>query len=752
MASAPEGQPHYPYPNLDSEEARARLENYIAGFFTGALAQQNLLKAHRQALAAQREAFKGAEKLEGKEKLQHILETLKFGPVVTPFRKQIIAPAGIGKTTRVIENLARCRGMTVWFMAPTLILAQEVCQSIKEQHPDIEVIFYQGRNEDTCDRHKIARHIGAKGINVQDNLCKKSEDECEFFSSCLYQKQREGIHELDALEATDPPRIIVMTHGYLIANSGAPKPDLVIIDETNWQNFVVVTSGKPIQGPLDLTLAEIRKFADKELGHYLSYIRTIEIIFTAMQKSPLGFLRLLAQSPAMDLSHALKHIELVVAKNSSPHIKPSHTAHKIQSSIENWEQPRLELIRLMLENLRYEIGIRKAVATSVTYNSDKETIRVHALKQNMIPREVPVLLIDASADQEINSKVWGHYLRSVEIRTERNVEIVQVPQKTFSKTSLGIAYNTDADWTPPAKALVRRQELIDFINELAESSEKPIFIAASKAIEMAISKELSSNVMLSHYGALRGKNAYEACEIAVIVGREEPNYESVEGLARALLSRSPQTLLSSQEYYPATRNRRLLGKTEPETVRAHVDAFVQKILEQIREREIEQAIDRLRLVYNALPKKVYLLTSIVIDATITETKSWEEIRHVTKMDRAIQEAFNLSKAFPLSDRDIYAFAPHLWSSPNAVGSYITRRGGIKRVASLIRYYIGTDPLLGVEYRKHKKQKRWSMAIVSGHEPETKAALEKIVGPIFAMKDPVLIQEDESDPNTDTQST
>ncbi len=56
-----------------------------------------------------------------------------------------------------------------------------------------------------------------------------------------------------------------------------------------------------------------------------------------------------------------------------------------------------------------------------------------------------------------------------------------------------------------------------------------------------------------------------------------------------------------------------------------------------------------------------------------------------------------AKAFPLGDRDIAARFPHLWATQNAVGSYITRRDGIKWVVSLIRYYIGNDPLLGVEY-------------------------------------------------------
>ena len=76
---------------------------------------------------------------------------------------------------------------------------------------------------------------------------------------------------------------------------------------------------------------------------------------------------------------------------------------------------------------------------------------------------------------------------------------------------------------------------------------------------------------------------------------------------------------------PATRHM-ADGSTETESVQRHPDPRIDGILRQIREREIEQAIDRIRLIYNLESKTVYVLTSVPIDADITVSASWARFR------------------------------------------------------------------------------------------------------------------------------
>lgn len=164
MDSHHENQPHYPYANLGSAKARQDLENYVSGFFTKTLEWRSAYLAN---LAKQKEFFETVKQMPENERANYILSNIKVGLETPPFRQQIVAPAGLGKTTSVIKNLDRCRGLTIWFMVPTNELAKEVAEKIHKDAPQVNVILYEGRNKETCARHEVAQLMGSKGFNVQ---------------------------------------------------------------------------------------------------------------------------------------------------------------------------------------------------------------------------------------------------------------------------------------------------------------------------------------------------------------------------------------------------------------------------------------------------------------------------------------------------------------------------------------------------------------------------------------------------------
>jgi hypothetical protein len=72
--------------------------------------------------------------------------------------------------------------------------------------------------------------------------------------------------------------------------------------------------------------------------------------------------------------------------------------------------------------------------------------------------------------------------------------------------------------------------------------------------------------------------------------------------------------------YP-TRTRRYLfrdGTTKPVNVSVHPDPRVQAVVEQGREAEMVQAIDRLRLIHNEKRKTVFILCNIPLDLPVDE--------------------------------------------------------------------------------------------------------------------------------------
>jgi hypothetical protein len=59
--------------------------------------------------------------------------------------------------------------------------------------------------------------------------------------------------------------------------------------------------------------------------------------------------------------------------------------------------------------------------------------------------------------------------------------------------------------------------------------------------------------------------------------------------------------------------------------RVHPDRRVQAVVEQVREAEMVQAIDRLRLIHSEREKLVLILCNIPLDLPIDELVTWREL-------------------------------------------------------------------------------------------------------------------------------
>lgn len=736
MASESEEPPRYPYAEMDRNEAEAKLNHEVVRFFQDYQRYQDVISKAQ---------FENP----------YFILNLVIGVNTPPFRRQIIAPAGMGKTRAVARALKQLKNNeSVWFMVPRLSLAEEVAETIRKES-GLEVAVVKGRSEEMCKRHNVARALGSKGIPVQSTICDNKDSKCFYFEECPYQEQRAKLTEHKEEkegEEQSAARVYVMAHAYMTSKSIAPDPDLVIIDESHWQSFIDITGQKHTQP--NLTFSDLQNAVNTSIEDHESYSEVIERIIRAMEILPIAFLNKLrnmfhiGSCPSetkqarpqplqpIDFEHferAIEYIKDAISQSEKPNITPDWQDKHISENIKNLQTPKLKAIAKLLRILQFELK-QKKLQSAIICNNDK-SITIHNLKQNLIYKKTPVLLIDASASYAINSKIWGRNLQTVEIKAERNATVIQVKKHTFSKYALGIPYANNGEWQPDEKQLILRKQVIDFINERAEETNGNIFLAASKRIEDELKPHLATNVLTSHFGALRGSNMYENCETAIILGREQPPIESIENIARALLSRSDERLLPNSKYIDRRLGRRLAdGTTEIERVSEHFDKFPQEVLRQIREHEIEQAIDRLRLIHNTEPKTVYLLCSVVLDITVDHSVTWEQLNHFTLMDQAIHNTLkNEGKAFPLGATDLAKSFPDLWSTPDKVKGYVKRRGGFKWVVSLIRYYIPNDPLYLVEYRRVGQRGKPSRAIVFGPAENAATTLNTAFGDISKFK-------------------
>jgi hypothetical protein len=96
-------------------------------------------------------------------------------------------------------------------------------------------------------------------------------------------------------------------------------------------------------------------------------------------------------------------------------------------------------------------------------------------------------------------------------------------------------------------------------------------------------------------------------------------------------------------------------------VRVHPDRRVQALVEQIREAEMVQAIDRLRLIHSPREKTVIILCNIPLDLPVDELVTWRELAGDGKLEEALELCDeNGWEALPLEPGELSRLFPELW--------------------------------------------------------------------------------------------
>jgi hypothetical protein len=154
-------------------------------------------------------------------------------------------------------------------------------------------------------------------------------------------------------------------------------------------------------------------------------------------------------------------------------------------------------------------------------------------------------------------------------------------------------------------------------------------------------------------------------------------------------------------------------------VSVHPDPRVQAVVEQGREAEMLQAIDRLRLIHNEKRKTVYILCSIPLDIPVDELVTWKQLIGDRRISDALAECDEREwDALPLAQKQLCRLFPELWASPKAVERWIANNP-LAAYRDIIRVWGDF-----VDY-KPRSQRRWSKALVR-HGADARVALAGVL--------------------------
>lgn len=558
---------------------------------------------------------------------------------VDPLCLAIKATAGLGKTSKLIARLIQHNALElgdIHYFVPTHKLSQQLITDLDAAlNIELESCIFSksqliaGRDKTDedgialCEKAALAKEVAKLGLPVSTTLCKSSSNVCQFYSSCGYQKQF-GDKELEQAEEASNPRfnevfseVKVMAHSHLFLNTKGRMrpPKLVIIDEAFWQTGIdeqlidpadLITVGQPISAFICTTLLKPESppllKALRDAGHDENSLKAEadEIEKVAAVKVDI--------KPSMTASEQMKRLE------SSTYIVKAHILLRhLAAEMTKVERDNSHVVRYEPKSNDKNPKAGKLVLT----------IRKHL----NIDSATPIIFIDANAQKEVLEQFVAS-VDVVEIAAQRKATIHQFTDRSFSKTSL---LKTDGELIEQVKIFIA-----------GVASKGSTLVACSKAVMVAVcgKGDTFEGASFVNFGNLRGLNDYSTFDNVIILGREQPAANSLSDQARSMWfdSEEPLRVLpdkgGNQPYSSQARGYRGVQRGSVQ-VQVHPDWRAQLLLEQIREAESEQALDRLRLLRGeGKQRQVYILSNVPLNVTVDQLWSWKQYQKSLEVLRA----------------------------------------------------------------------------------------------------------------------
>jgi hypothetical protein len=614
------------------------------------------------------------------------------------------------------EAIARIPDANIEVYVPDHRLADEWAARLRSIAPHLSVQVIRGRDyEDRlgpmCARADLAREIAKAGFSVTNRLCRVehedgTEQRCSHYESCLTNRYLSQF-------ANGAPAVRIMPHEYLRLPrpTGQPKPDFIIIDERFWPVAVAERSFG-----VDRLLSHRRMdwFGRVNAAEIADLLVAAKVVHDALQEGAPLLGRLRHSNIGATELRAAARAEFGGADDLA--VSPAMSDDDLRATLQGYRRSDATKLYRMWKCLEKEIDTGRGHSHSVELRRNVPTVMglqdvVYVnWRRDLRIGKTPTLLIDADLDHQI-ARLFLPRIEIIELSVDRKAEVVQVVDTPASKTRL---VRGSPRWLSDVEALIEAQVFLG----------RRVLVVASKEVAKAIKQIEGSEV--TWFGAIRGKDRWRDSDSAIIIGREQIPPLALEGKARALWydRTEPLTFLrptpnGNYAFAQEVRGYRLRSKQPVgQLVAVHPDPDIQRVLEQVRECESAQAIDRLRLIHASKPKLVYILSNVVLDITVDRLVRWNEIVP-SAIERAILRRL---PALPLVPVWLAEKLPELFSSVRTAERAVRRLR--KTATSLI---ISSTTHMAV-YRL-PGQKNRSRALVSKTVENPRTALEAIVGPV-----------------------
>ena len=239
----------------------------------------------------------------------------------------------------------------------------------------------------------------------------------------------------------------------------------------------------------------------------------------------------------------------------------------------------------------------------------RPTVRLNLRRHFHIPKEVPILLLDAQGDPQLLSRLLGREVETWEVNKYLpDTEIIQVTDGMYGLTSL---WNSKEK--KPTPTLERLLDNVVF--PVAQSEPGDTLIVTWKKVadylrEIQNKGEISPLVAIEHYGNLEGSNAYESRKNNILLGTPQISPNTLEEMGHALFIEDDEPLSAETEMqWEKYAYQDCDGYGYQVQVRRYTDERMNMLAKLQRDVELLQAAHRVRPLLHP-DKRIFLLTAL----------------------------------------------------------------------------------------------------------------------------------------------
>lgn len=576
----------------------------------------------------------------------------------------IKASAGIGKTEAVIKQIVKMvnnKDTLIEVYLPSNKLANEFRKRILKHDHEIAVQIIHGRDsphapDNHCLKKDAATCLSRASLGVSGLLCrnKNGSELCANHDTCNYLRQ---------YKVKSSVVIYSHKHLFIMRNSfeRSKKPNLIIIDESFFEASLNETEIKastidslklPTQIKESLSTNKPYDYLD------LNCSDAHQLVLDELAQLKRQREELICKITPNTLPNNAKEISNKVKKYAK-------SIALLEAMVRDYERIRDHKKPIFLYCKEQGVSVHnkeKEILSWYCIEKHADLVRLKWKEKDGAEKLIPTVYIDADLNETITSVLFSRLV----IRSYAAIRKARIWQLLSSNHRITDFYADDAE-TVISKV---QKQINHFCKKLLENENiKNVLLVTYKSLLEDEKFTIPTNCETAYFGGLRGLDKFKDCNACIIVGRLQLPYDVIDRIAIGLWCDSNEELATKQHPVNEVRGYRIKnGKRLGMPVSVFKDERLQAIVEQKRECEILQALDRLRLMFNEKKKIVLILCKVPLDIDVEQVVFYKSATN--KINKILRNAQH--NVITLHAKTLYDNYPESFKSLDDVKKIITR--------------------------------------------------------------------------------